>query len=145
MRAKILASVAVALSLTSMIAIAETTHSEFIGQVTPVGAAPSSTKSLKSAGMVPAYSIRVNNNSAFLIYATAYDGYGGQKTFAIDPHYAATIQNNVNPAYGYQIRVVSDIGSLIFDGRVNSLSCVDVYEDARGPLYRVTNYCLQPY
>lgn len=145
MRAKILASLAAGLSLTSMVAIAETSRSEFSGKVTPVGAAQPSAKSLKSTGQVPAYSIRVNNNSAFLIYATAYDGYGGQKTFAIDPHYAATIQNNINPAYGYQIRVVSDLGSLIFDGRVNSLSCVDVYEDARGPLYRVTNYCLQPY
>jgi hypothetical protein len=102
------------------------------------------TSAAKLKDYIPAYSIRVNNNSAYLVYATAYDGYGGQMTFEIDPHYAATIQNNYNPPMGYDIHVTTAYGGVIFEGYVRSLACVDIYA-TNAMNYRVTNYCLQPY
>ena len=102
------------------------------------------TNTAKLKDYIPAYSIRVNNNSAYLVYATAYDGYGGQATFEVDPHYAATIQNNYNPPMGYDIHVTTPYGGVIFQGYVRSLACIDIY--ATGTMnYRVTDYCLQPY
>lgn len=144
MRNKIFPLIALGLSLASMVAVAEEAKKEFFGHVALIGAASSSKKAV-SLGYVPNYSIRVNNNSAYRIDATAY-GYGGQKTFTMDPHYAATIQNNRNPPEGYEIRIVSDSGMVIFDGFVRSLACVDVYSEG-GPYYsyHVNDYCLQPY
>lgn len=144
MRTKLLSTMVFGLSLVSMVAVAQEAKSQFVGKVAPVGAAVTAPKSL-TAGTVPDYSIRVNNNSPFLIYATAFDGYGGQTTFAIDPHYAATIQNYVYRSIGYRIRVASDVGLVVFDGNVASLACVDVYEGALGPVARIVNGCLQPY
>lgn len=144
MKTKLLSAVVLGLSLASMVAVAQDAKSQFVGKLAPVGAAVTATKSLNMKS-VPDYSIRVNNNSAFLIYATAYDGYGGQTTFAIDPHYAATIQNYVYRSNGYRIRVLSDVGLLIYDGNVSSLTCVDVFEGALGPYARINSGCLQPY
>ena len=143
MRNRILPFIALGLSLASMVAIAQEAKKEFFGHVTLISAAGTSAKAV-SLGYVPNYSIRVNNNSTYPIYATAYNGYGGQKTFFMDPHYAATIQNNDNPPEGYEIRIASGHGEVIFDGYVRSLACVDIYSGP-GPNYYVNNYCLQPY
>ncbi len=145
MRSKLLGSIVLGLSLFSTIAVAQDLKRDFMGVVAPIGAGTASAHAAKMTDIIPDYSIRVNNNSAFRIYATAFDGYGGQKTFAIDPHFAATIQHVIRRPSGYEIRILSDVGTLIFDANVSSLACVDVYEGVLAPYARVTNYCLQPY
>jgi len=130
-------------SIASTVANTPLKPSPFIAKISPLNQSAQSSPR-KLGDYVPAYSIRVNNDSAYLIYATAYDGYGGQMTFEIDPHYAATIQNNYNPPMGYDIHVTTAYGGVIFEGYVRSLACLDIYATSTMN-YRVMNYCLQPY
>ena len=138
MKKKILPLIALGLSLASMVVVAQEAKHEFSGQVALISASKKVVKSVAAGTTVPYYTIEVDNNSGSTIYATAYDGYGGQKTFTVDPYYAAMIHNDYNPPMGYEISITSNRSGLIFDGFVRSLACIDVHE--RG-VY-VDDYCL---
>ncbi len=100
-------------------------------------------KLLINGTFLPAYSIRVDDNSTRAIGATIY-GNGGHKTFPIDPHYAATIENNVNPGSYELVLYDGANGGTFFDQYVSSLACVEVYYDnITGYDVSVDNNCLQ--
>lgn len=141
MRNKFLLTMAFGLSIASMVAVAEDAKKgNFTAQLEAISSSGTASHTLKnSTGYIPAYSIRVNNNSASFVTATAY-GNGGSKTFGINPHFSATIQNEIYSSVGYRIRIDTPYG--VYDGFVRSLACIDVYAGERP---YVTDNCLQPY
>jgi len=127
------------LGAVSTISLAATKSHEFYGYTVPLKSSKTILRS--NAGNVPAYAVRVNNDSTFHINATAY-GNGGSKNYPIDPYYAAVIENNFSPPGGYRIVINTDRGQTIYDGYLQNLSCIDIYSGS-GQNYKITTNCLQ--
>lgn len=128
------------LAAVSTVSLAATKSHEFYGYTVPVKSDKTVMRS--NSGSVPAYAVRVNNDSTFHIKATAY-GNGGSKSYPINPYYAAVIENNFNPVGGYRVVVSTNSGETIYDGHLQNLSCIDIYSGSEQN-YKITTNCLQP-